>query len=123
MSIWRSVFLEVRDRVSFSLGEFGGKVSTCATKELRDPNRGEDPDLAEVFDPAGFNGGWALGEVERVVKALPELQLPFDEKDVAPTTIEKLDQIIFEARRRTQRLLWSTPTSPRAVVGLLFGVM
>ena len=42
-------------------------------------------DLAEVFDPAGFNNGLALGEVERVVMALPELRLPFDATDVAPT--------------------------------------
>lgn len=43
-------------------------------------------DLAEVFfDPVGFNGDWTLSEVERVTKALPELQLPlFDGTSVIP---------------------------------------
>ena len=54
-------------------------------------------DLAEVFDPTGFNNGWTPGEVERVVIALPDLQLPFDAANIAPT-IETLDRIAFEAR-------------------------
>ena len=53
---------------SFGARRVGGErmIRVCSSAE----------DLAEVFDPTGFVGGWALGEVERVVKAIPELQLP-----------------------------------------------
>jgi hypothetical protein len=53
-------------------------------------------DLAEVFDPVGFNGEWTLSEVERVTRALPELQLPFDGTSIVPA-IEALDGAIFES--------------------------
>ena len=44
----------------------------------------------------GLTGEWTLSEVERVTKALPELQLPFDGTSVVPA-IEALDGIIFES--------------------------
>ena len=49
---------------SFGARRVGGEsmIRVCAAE-----------DLAEVFDPSGLIGGWTLGEVERVVKALPEL--------------------------------------------------
>ena len=56
-------------------------------------------DLAEVFDPTDFKSEWTPGEVERVVKALPGLQLPFDAANVA-ASIESLDQLAFEARAK-----------------------
>ena len=40
-------------------------------------------DLGEVFDPTEFKSEWTPGEVERVVQALPGLQLPFDPANVA----------------------------------------
>ena len=54
-------------------------------------------DLGEVFDPTDFDSEWTPGEVERVVQALPGLQLPFDPANVT-ASIESLDQLAFEAR-------------------------
>ena len=54
-------------------------------------------DLEQVFDPTGFNSDWTPGEVERVVMALPDLQLPFDAANVASAS-EALGQLVFEVR-------------------------
>ena len=57
-------------------------------------------DLAEVFGPpTDFKSEWTPGEVERVVEALPGLQLPFDPATVA-ASVESLDQLAFEARAK-----------------------
>jgi len=56
-------------------------------------------DLGEVFDPTELKSEWTPGEVERVVKALPGLQLPFDPANVG-ASIESLDQLAFEARAK-----------------------
>ena len=50
-------------------------------------------DLAEVFDPPGFKNEWTPGEVERVVKALPNPQLQFDASNVV-AAIETLDKLV-----------------------------
>ena len=122
-----------------SKGASGGGGATATAAETGTPPQGFGArriggqtvlqiaagDLGEVFDPADFKSEWTPGEVERVVQALPGLQLPFDPANVA-ASIESLDQLVFEARataRRTQRRLWSTPTSLRAMEGFRCGVM
>ena len=59
----------------------------------------ETEDLSDVFDPTGFKGEWTLDEVERVVQALPGLQLSFDAADMT-ATIQSLDQLVFEKRTK-----------------------
>ena len=59
----------------------------------------ETEDLSDVFDPTGFKDEWTLDEVERVVQALPGLQLSFDAADMT-ATIQSLDQLVFEKRTK-----------------------
>ena len=80
-----------------SNGASGGGGATAAAAEAELPPQGfgsrriggesvtriPADNLAEVFDPSGFKNEWTPGEVERVVMALPNLQLPFDATNVA----------------------------------------
>ena len=90
----------------------GGGAATAATEAGTSPEdfgarrqggatviRIEADDLGDVFDPIGFKSEWTPGEVERVVQALPGLQLPFDPANVT-ASIESLDQLVFEARAK-----------------------
>ena len=96
-----------------SKGASGGGGATATAAETEIPPQGFGArrisgqtvlqitagDLGEVFDPADFKSEWTPGEVERVMQALPGLQLPFDPANVA-ASIGALDQLAFEARAK-----------------------
>jgi hypothetical protein len=61
-----------------------------------------------AFDPVGLGSIWPIGEVARVVTALPDLNLPW-KKGVASHSLAALDEAVFNAGIKKARRRWSTP--------------
>ena len=71
-------------------GCFGADRNSAAVEET------EAEELYSVFDPVGLQSKWSIGEVARVVTALPDLYLPW-KKGVASQSLAALDEAVFNA--------------------------
>ena len=101
---------DLRSRSAKSSGTAagGGRVSKGGPAAGTAPNRiGADRngaaveeieagELYSVYDPVGLQSKWPVGEVARVVTALPDLHLPW-KKGVLSSPIEALGEAVFKA--------------------------
>ena len=80
----------------------GGLAAGTAPNRIGADRNGapvEEVDVDELYkanDPVGLQKKWSIGEVARIVTALPDLHLPW-KKGVLSSSMEALDEAAFKA--------------------------